>query len=140
MERESDKHSPRIDDAMAHDVESLLKGAPVESRANEERLQEDPDVGPGRRFEELDDPGLGINEADADRRAELSRHLAGVHFPAHRDDLVAVAEAGQAPDDVLITLRGLPADRAFETVQEVWQAAGGRVEDAHTRQEEPPPA
>ncbi len=59
MERETDKHNPRIDDAMARDLDSLLKGAPVESRSQESRLQEDPSVGPGRRFEaEPAGPGL----------------------------------------------------------------------------------
>ncbi len=133
MERETDKHSPRVDDAMAQDVESLLKGAPVESRAQESRLQEDPDVGPGRRFDVDHRPGLGISDSEADDRAELARHLAAAHFPAGRDELVAAAEASNAPDDVLGALRGLGAGEDFANVQAVWVALGGEAEQPHTR-------
>ena len=42
MERGSDKHSPRIDDEMHHEVRSLEQGAPVEARVEEFREQEGP--------------------------------------------------------------------------------------------------
>lgn len=131
MERETDKHNPRVDDAMAHDVESLLKGAPVESRAQEARLQEDPGVGPGRRFDaEPAAPGLSASEVD--ERAELSRHLASVEFPAGREELVAAARENMAAEDILAALRSLPAEETFPTVQAVWQSLGGTVEGPHT--------
>jgi hypothetical protein len=38
MERSSDKHGGRLDDAMSHDVASVVRGAPVEARAAEEVL------------------------------------------------------------------------------------------------------
>ena len=131
MEQTS-KHNPRIDEAMEHDTASLLSGAPVESRAQEERLQEDPGVDAGVRREVREPAGAGIGEPDAGRRADLARHLAAARFPARRDDLVAAAEAEQAPGDVVALLRGLPAGTAFDNVQAVWAAAGGPVEDAHT--------
>jgi hypothetical protein len=131
MERETDKHSPRVDDAMAHDVESLLKGAPIESRAQESRLQEDPEVGPGRRFD-AEPAGKGISASEADRRADLSRHLAAVKFPAGTDDLVAAARDATAPDDVVSALGLLPEDQTFDNVQAVWLAMGGAVEGPHT--------
>ncbi len=131
MEQTS-KHSPRIDDAIAHDTASLLHGAPVESRSQEERLQEDPSVDPGIRHEAREAPGLGISEPDATERAELARHLAGAAFPARQEDLVAAAEADYAPDGVLAALRRLPADEHFVNVQAVWTALGGPTEDAHT--------
>ena len=133
MERESDKHSPRVDDAMARDVESLLKGSPEESRAQEARLQEDAGVGPGRRFDVADQAGLGISESDADRRAELARHLAAATFPAVRDDLVAAAQSDHAPDELVGELRGLPAGEAYANVQHVWLALGGQGEKPHTQ-------
>lgn len=40
MERGSDKHGPRIHDALERETESLTRGAPVEARKNEERLVE----------------------------------------------------------------------------------------------------
>lgn len=133
MERETDKHNPRVDDAMARDVESLLKGAPEESRAQEARLQEDPDVGPGRRFDVDERPGLGIPDSEADQRADLARHLAGAQFPAARDELVASAEGANAPESLLADLRRLPPDEAFANVQRVWVALGGEAEKPHTR-------
>jgi hypothetical protein len=42
VERGSDKHGPRLDDQMEHDVRPLLQGAPVEARATEAREQEGP--------------------------------------------------------------------------------------------------
>ena len=132
MERETTKHSPRLDEAMAGDVSSLTHGAPVESRAQEARLQEDPEVDAGRRPGADEAVGLGISEADAHRRAELARHLAAASFPARRDDLVSAAQADFAPDDVVDDLRRLPADQQYENVQAVWMALGGQAEEPHT--------
>ncbi len=134
MDRESNKHSPRVDEALAHDVDSLLHGSPEESRAQEGRLQEDPGVGPGRRFDDPV-PGIDMTEAELQERAELSRHLAAAHFPAARDDLVVAAEGDHAPDDVLRALGQLPPEGTYENVQAVWQALGGHVEPPHTHQE-----
>jgi len=134
MDRESNKHSPRVDDAMAHDVDSLVHGSPEESRSQEWRLQEDPDVGPGRPSDEPI-PGTELTQAEVQERAELSRHLASAHFPAGRDELVATAEDANAPDDVVQTLRGLPAEEEYQTVQAVWKALGGNVEPPHAHRE-----
>lgn len=132
MEPETVKHSPRIDDAMAEDLAPLLHGAPVESRAQESRLQEDPAVGAGQRAQAHDAVGLGISETDANRRAELARHLASAAFPARRDHLVFAAEEAFAPPDVVDDLRRLPPDGEYENVQAVWVALGGEPEDSHT--------
>ena len=40
MERGSDKHAPRVDEELAHQVEPLERGAPVEPRVEEFREQE----------------------------------------------------------------------------------------------------
>jgi hypothetical protein len=133
MDRETDKHNPRLDDAMAQEVDSLLRGAPVESRTQEGRLQEDPAVGPGRRFDVDGQAGLGIDDTAADRRAELARHLAAVRFPAGRDRLVAAAEADHAPEDLVQALRALPEDEEYVNLQAVWMAIGGEAEGPHTR-------
>jgi hypothetical protein len=133
MDRESNKHSPRVDDALAHDVDSLLHGAAEESRAQEGRLQEDPAVAPGRRFGDTV-PGTELTEAEVELRTEISRHLAGARFPARREDLRAVATDDHAPDHVVQALAELPADEDFATVQAVWQALGGHVEPPHSHQ------
>src|SRR5215211_1294805 len=41
MERQSNLHSPRVDEEMQHEVESLTRGSPVEARIEESRLMED---------------------------------------------------------------------------------------------------
>lgn len=133
MDPETDKHSPRVDEAMKHDVESLVKGAPVESRAQESRLQEDPGVGPGARHDVPDSAGAGIPATAADLRAEIARHLASVRFPATREDLVAAAEADAASPDVVRLLGELPPSQPYPTVQAVWTALGGESESSHTR-------
>ncbi len=134
MDRESNKHSPRVDEALAHDVDSLLHGSPEESRAQEGRLQEDPEVGPGRRFDDPV-PGMELTEAELAERAELSSHLAAARFPARRDELVAAAEGDHAPDHVVRALGQLSADDEYQTVQAVWKALGGHVEPPHTHPE-----
>ncbi len=132
MDPQSDKHNPRVDEEMKHDVESLLKGAPVESRAQESRLQEDPGVGPGTRRDVPESSGAGIPTDAADLRADIARHLASVRFPATGDDLVAAAEADSASAEVLRLLRGLPPGQPYPNVQAVWAAVGGETESPHT--------
>ena len=41
MERGSDQHSPRVDDEMEKEVQSILKGSPVDSRVEPHRKMED---------------------------------------------------------------------------------------------------
>ena len=133
MERETAKHASRVDEAMAADVAPLLHGsAAEESRAQESRLQEDPEVGPGRRAEARSAPGLGISEEEAAARAELARYLAPAAFPAKRDHLVFAAEESSAPDEVVDRLRALPGEQEYGNVQEVWVTLGGTPEDSHT--------
>jgi hypothetical protein len=42
VERRSEKHNPRLDDEMKRETKSLVRGAPVEARAEESREQEGP--------------------------------------------------------------------------------------------------
>lgn len=109
MERTTDKHSPRLDDAMSGEVQSLVDGAPVEARSDEGRRQEDM-------------PQLDRNPFDV--RAELAASVAPATFPATRDTLLAVARDDHAPEDVLALLEELPpGDRRYENVEAVWEAA-----------------
>jgi hypothetical protein len=111
MARDSTKHGPRLDDALAGETAPLERGAPQESRAREDLEKEDAfDVG-------LDSP--------VEARRELSRHLRPSTFPADRDGLLAEAESQDAPDAVLSALRRLPAGTTFRTVHETWAALQG---------------
>lgn len=104
MQRESDKHSPRLDDEMAHEVASLTHGAAAEeSRAREDRTQEGP-TEDELRFEPADrtlsqDRGIGIPDTDADARSELARHVTAADWPATRDDLLHAAQVGDVRRD-----------------------------------------
>ena len=44
---------------------------------------------------------------------ELQKHLAGVDYPAKREDLVRAAERNGADEDTLAAVRALP-DRTYE--------------------------
>lgn len=131
MKRDSSKHSPRLDDELKKELGSLTRGSPAESRKEEWREQEgaaDDEREPSSRT--ADPRALGPDVETA--RAELSRHLRLSAFPGNRDSLLAEAEANDAPEPVLTTLRRLP-DGTFATVYDVWEALGGAVEHATGR-------
>lgn len=135
MERESTKHGPRIDEELAHETESMVRGAPVEARSRAERMQETPDEGEaanadGRR---PDVPMAStLSEEEIDARSELARHLAGLDFPAERERLLAKAVSEEAPDEVIARLAMLPERVPYATVAQIWEATGGHREGGHT--------
>ena len=66
----------------------------------------------------------GTNHGDIERRAALAESLGKEVWPADRDQLIAKAQEGTAPDRVMSDLQRLPAGRQFENIQEVAQALG----------------
>lgn len=132
-ERGATKHSPRLDDELARDVESITDGAPVESRADEGRLQEGPtgaEPVPDARLATSQEPPPGaLSHDDVERRSELAIALRPGAFPASADALHAVAREQHAPPWVLQALAHLPTDREFENVAQVWEALGGHTEE-----------
>ena len=133
MERMSDKHNPQLDERMKREADSLVRGSPVEARAEEFREMEGPaedeptpdSVVNGDR--DLPVPENGLSPEEANERAELARHLPMGTFPARPAELVEVAQASHTPEPVLAALARLP-DRLYDNVAEVWEALGGRVE------------
>ena len=127
MERASDKHAQRLDDAMAADTRSMTQGAPIEARERDDRLQEGGE-GP-EAVAGLPDrnaaTGPGIDLDDRDGRSELARHLRPSAFPGDREALLTVAHDENAPGPVLDALRILPGNEEFPNVEAVWQALGG---------------
>jgi len=130
VERGSDKHSAMVDDALKHDTASVVH-ATREARSEEFREQEGPAEGeptPDNRLQGGGEiPGAGLSLDDLNGRTELARYLEHRRFPARPDELAAHAEERHAPDAVVEQLRRAP-DRIYETVSEVWEALGGRVE------------
>jgi hypothetical protein len=133
MERQSNKHSPRIDDAMEHEVESLTRGAPVESRSDPARemegaAEDEPTPESVIEHAELSNSRAGaLSTADVRRRSELAQHLRPSIFPATRDDVVECARSEEAPTQLLEDLEQLPA-RVYQTTEAVWEAMGGSHE------------
>lgn len=128
MERESTKHSPRVDDQMVHESSGLLQGRTYGEGREEGFSHESPDddAGAGRR-PEVDSPNLPIDTDEVDLRAELAASLRPSAFPGTADDLRAVARDEFAPQPVLDLLDVLP-DGTYQTVGEVWEATGGDTE------------
>ena len=130
--RDSNKHSPRVDDELKKEVGSLIHGSPAESHKEEWREQEgaaDDEREPSSRT--VDPQALGPDNETA--RAELSRHLRLSAFPGDRDALLAEAESNNAPEPVLQALCRLPEGQQFETVYDAWEALGGAIEHVSGR-------
>ncbi len=132
MERGSDKHSPRQDDALAHEVEGMMR-AGRSTRAEEWRDAEpsgedqpDVDLVPGGTT--TGGTPEGMTAEDVERRSALAQVLGRHLYPATREEIVSAAQQGQAPGAVMTDLARLPGDREYRNVQEVWEALGGGVE------------
>jgi hypothetical protein len=143
MERRSDTHGPRLDDALEHEAASLTHGAPIESRADPGREMEgvtDDEPRPDVISESaLDDEGP-LSRAAVRARSELAQHLRPSIFPARRDALVACAREEDAPVAMIQQLERLSASMSFANVEQVWEALGGHREERaaqHERHEEP---
>src|SRR3954451_2984929 len=118
VQRDSNRHSPRLDDELKRETESLVRGAPVESRAEEWRGKEGSADGGREPSARTRAGGIGADEVA--QRTNLSRHLRLSVFPAERQALLEEAESNSAPSEVLADLRRLPAGVIFGTVHEVW--------------------
>jgi hypothetical protein len=131
MERNSTKHGARLDEELKAETQSLERGAPVESRAEEWRVKEDvahdEREASGRERPHAPDPD------EVAERSEISRHLRLSTFPADRDALLRDARENNAPEHVLADLDRLPAGTTFGTVHELWAALGGTVEQVQGR-------
>jgi hypothetical protein len=131
LERGSDKHSPRVDEELDHETQSLQQGAPVESRVEEHREQEGPgddQPTPDARLTGGRATAASLDLDDAETRADIARFRTPSTVPADREALLADARGNQAPAGVLERLQALRAGRAYENVQDVWGALGGTVE------------
>ena len=68
---------------------------------------------------------------------ELQKYLAGVDYPATRDDLLDCAEENDAPDDVVAILEELPDDLEFASPADVMRHFGPARDEAEAEGEEP---
>jgi len=133
MERQSNLHSARVDDELAHEVESLTRGAPVEARVDPDRAKEDAGDGeptPEAVIAEPNDPiaPVALTHEEVRARSELAIHLLPSRFPMTRTEVIDCAIEQDAPEQLLDTLDRLPEDN-YANVEQVWEALGGRREE-----------
>ncbi len=132
MQRGSDKHSARMDDALEAEVSGLVTSGhdthAEEWKSAEPSGEDQPEVdlsGNGDLHGGVPD---GMTEADVEERSRLAAYLGKEVWPASGEQLVAVARARSAPDAVLERLTALPAGRVFGNLRDAWAALGGGSE------------
>ncbi len=130
MERDSNKHSPRLDEEMKREVDPLTRGAPVDSRAAESRASE-PAADGERQPDQVGsttEAGTGsLTPQEVELRQDLARFLDGKIFPATQDDVLANARSNGAPEHVTAWFKRLP-NRTYEGFPEVWETGSGHDE------------
>lgn len=131
MERGSDTHSARMDDALKHDVEGLIRTG-HDSREDwnspEPSGEDQPDVDlvpDGTLAGGVPD---GMTEQDVETRSEIAGYLGKSVWPAVGAQLLDVAQGNHAPDRILDLLRRLPAGREYVNLQDAWAALRGGTE------------
>jgi hypothetical protein len=132
MERGSDKHSPRLDEAIKHETAGLTSSGQEphieEWRQPEPSGEDQPEVGVDPTGQRHGGTPAGMSAADVEGRSELARYLGRSAFPGVGAALFQAAREAEAPERVLDRLRRLPSGREYRNVNEVWSAIGGHVE------------
>ncbi len=132
MERGSDKHSARMDDALEAEVRGMMtagretRGEDWNSAEPSGEDQPDVDLVPDGTL--VGGVPAGMTETDVEGRTELARHLHRSVFPAVREVLIDDVIKNDAPASIVDMIKSLPAGREFVNVQDVWTALGGGVE------------
>jgi hypothetical protein len=128
MERQSSKHSPRVDDSLKKEVE------PLERARSEPRMQESREAEPPADGERTPDPigsstigNASLTHDEVEFRQELARFLDRTIWPATREDLMRNAAEHGAPDRVLEAFKRLPA-ATYEGFPNVWETVSGHRE------------
>src|SRR5690348_11086896 len=111
MADQSAQHGQRLDDEMEHEVEALVRGAPVDARAREDLELESTE----QSTVPLGDPEEDGHHLEIIERSELARFLRPSALPGDKASVLAVAVEEHAPDAVLAELRKLPAAMQFAT-------------------------
>ena len=132
MERGSDKHSARMDEALEGEVAGMMR-ANRETRGQqwnsaEPSGEDQPDVDLAPDSTLAGGVPDGMTELDVEQRSAIAAYLGKEVWPAGSEALLAKAQELDAPDDVLDQLRRLPTGAVFGNLQDVWQALQGGTE------------
>lgn len=129
MERGSDQHNQRLDDAMKSETQGMMKSGrdthAEEWKSAEPSGEDQPDVDLAPNGTLAGGVPDGMSGDDVEGRSELATYLHRSTFPAAGTALEQAAREADAPDAVLEELRGLPAGGEYANVGEVWQALHG---------------
>ncbi|MGI8698877.1 MAG: DUF2795 domain-containing protein [Mycobacteriales bacterium] len=132
MERGSDKHGRRLDEALKGETDGMMR-AGRDTRAEEWKSAEpsgedEPEVDRVPNGTLTGGVPAGMTADDVEGRTQLASHLHRSVFPCGRDGLLQDAVANSAPEAVLDQLRQLPEQGRYATVSAVWVALGHAVE------------
>jgi hypothetical protein len=126
MDRGSSKHSPRVDEQMADEVEGIVHGvagaraeewkSPEPSGEDQPEVTIAPDDGYG-----LGEPA-GVGNPEAEDLSRFASYIGRSALPGNRAKLEKSARDLDAPDDVLDRLGKLDPGATYRTITEVWQA------------------
>ena len=124
----STKHSAREDDALAHEVEGMIRSGrsthAEEWNDPEPTAEGEPDVDTSPADTLTGGVPVGMTPDAVVARAELARWLTREPFPGDREQLIETARDHRAPDAVIRELERLPAGETFERVGDVARALG----------------
>ena len=131
MQRGSDKHGPRTDDALSHEVRGLTS-AGHDVRAEEWRSpepfgedQHQPPPAPDGTL--AGGTPQGMTRSDLDDRAELANLLGKEIWPARAGEIKERIREGNGPERLRDLVSSLP-EGVYENVGEVWAALTGERE------------
>jgi hypothetical protein len=134
MERGSNKHSPRVDEQLEHEVEGMMR-AERPTRAEEWREAEpagedQPDPGEfGAPADRQGGAPPGMTPEEVELRSELAAALTRAAFPNDESGLLGHLVDSGAPDRLRDLVRRLPSGRVYGNVGEVFDALGYSRED-----------
>jgi hypothetical protein len=127
MER-SDKHGPRVDEAMQHETEGLVRSGrrtrTEEWRDPEPSGEDQPDVDRAPDGTLTGGVPEGITPDGVEERSELAAHLGKEIYPANRDAVIDRLLETNAPDRLVAAVRGLPAEGQYANAGELASALG----------------
>jgi hypothetical protein len=129
MTRESSKHGPRLDDAMAREG---WAGAST-GRADDTRAGGPDNEEPLRLLSGSDEihagsAPAGMTPAEREGRTDLGRYLPRSVFPTDRAGLLSAARRADVPDGLMAELERLEDGRDYATVAQVWEALGHGID------------
>ncbi len=133
MERGSDKHTRRLDEAMKGETAGIVSSGhdthAEEWKSAEPSGEDQPEVSRSPEAVLAGGTPKGMDADDVEARSQLAQWLPPSLFPAVGQVLLEHAQDADAPEAVVAQLRALPAGREYDTFGEAWRdVSGGRVE------------